>query len=655
MQQIKKIVFLIIFLSFNKIFAEEIVLNAENILYDKSKNKVFAFGDVSVKYKDTFLNTEYLEYDIEKNEIYITTETTLSYRSNKLILQSLVYNITNDTFSAKGFYTYYHPWYSYSQEAKLKKEEFLLDDAKVTHCGLKNPHYCFNSKKVIIYPQKKIKLYSPKLVIRKTPILWIPYYEISLKPTKDCFIIEPGYDSYHGSVVKTKYIRSLSENNEIRILFDSYAVGKIGVGSEYRYTYDTNTGALYIYYVNGQGNTQWNFRFNNIHKIKNFWSFRGNLELLSDEQMYYFYEKENWYLIKKEINSSLSFSRDTQKNSFRLSYLRKDTFSQQEEKFINECFQTPIEFLVYPFKVKKFNFSENIKIIPEFIEGATYYKLYSENNINSSLPIKFLYFSLMPSLGLKTTYTKSSGMESFYYNIYDFSFPIRYNVSQYGIFDLGYNYSIKSIDNSFEISFSSTNIIQNNVTSKLDLYYKIIYFRTSTGYNFLYNNASSFLWQNFYPIISDLSLSYKFTNFNIHTEYSAKEEKLQNMNLSLGYFKEKNVFSISYGKNFYQPDINFVSLQIGIFVENNFQVKFRSANNITKEKFDFINANLEIYKDLHCWETKMFFNVRKAPINITNIEYIFELGGYIGLKFKPVELKGLKSQEIDKQYFPWRE
>ncbi len=649
------IYFFIFFLTSTEIFLEEIILNAENVLYDKQKNKVFAYENVSVKYKDITLDTEYLEYDVEKNEIYITTSTNLSYYGNQLILQNVMYNISNDTLNAKGFYIYYSPWYSYSEEANIKKEKFLLDKAKVTHCNLKYPHYHFYSKKVVIYPQKKIKLYSPKLIIKKIPILWIPYYEISLRPTRDCFIIEPGYDSYNGTVIKTKYIRSLSNNNEIRVLFDRYSLGKIGLGSEYRYNYNNiNTGILYMYYINGEKNTQWNFRFNNLHKFKNFWSFRSNLELLSDEQLYYFYEKENWYLIRREINSSLSLSKDTQRNSLRLSYLRKDSFSQLEEKFINDYFQTPLEFLIYPFKINKLVFSENFKIIPEFIEGTTYYKIYSENSFNTSLPLKFYYLSFTPYLGLKTIYTTNSEIKILYYNIYDFIFPIRYNILNYGSFDLGYNYSIKSLDNSFEISFSSQNVVKNNISSKIDFYYKIIYFRTSTIYNFL-NYDNLYWFKNFSPIISDLFINYKFINFNINNTYDVKNEKLQNINLSLGYSKGDNIFSLSYGKNFYYPDISFLSFQIGVFVIDNFQIKLRSTNNINKEKFDFVDAYLEFYKDLHCWQTRIFCNIRKSTLNITNMEYIFEIGGYIGLKFKPIGVKDLKQQQVDKQYFPWRE
>jgi hypothetical protein len=162
-------------------------------------------------------------------------------------------------------------------------------------------------------------------------------------------------------------------------------------------------------------------------------------------------------------------------------------------------------------------------------------------------------------------------------------------------------------------------------------------------------------WKGFSPVNSDVGLSYKSLNFNLHTEYNIAEEMMQNINVSLGWFFKRNIFSLSYGKNFYQPDINFFSTQIDVLVPDNFQLRFRTSNNITKEKFELMNANLEFYKDLHCWEAKIFCNVRKSLSNIISADYVFEVGGYIGLKFKSYVGKGLKTEEVDKQYFPWRE
>jgi len=650
---IKSAIFIFLLSSFAKtIFCEQIVLNAESLVYDKQKNKVFAKENVTIKYKDLFLKTEYLEYDLEKNIIYITTDTTLSYYNNQLFLKSLVYNISNDTLESLGFYVYYSPWYSYSEKAKIKKEEFLLDNAKITHCGLSRPHYYFSCKKVIIYPNKKIKLSSPKLVLNKTPILWLPYYEISLKPSKDYFIVEPGYDSANGAVVKIKYGRSLTENSDIKFLFDPFSTEKLGLGTEYRYKSDLSTLVLYAYYVTQKEKTQWNLRFNNMFKLPHLWSIRSNLEFISDKQLYYFYEKENWFLVKRELNSSLSFSKDTQKNSFRFSYIRKDIYDDEKEKFVNSSVQTPAEFIIYPTKIKRFSLTESIKIVPEFVEGTTYYKISSENNLSLSLPLRFFYISLTPSFGIKTNYFKEVEREDLFYNIYNFNFPLRYNILNFGSLDIGYNYSIKSFDNKFDFSFSS-NVLQNNISSRLDLYHRIGYFRCSTAYNFLKENL--YWWKGFSPVNSDVGLSYKSLNFNLHTEYNIAEEMMQNINVSLGWFFKRNIFSLSYGKNFYQPDINFFSTQIDVLVPDNFQLRFRTSNNITKEKFELMNANLEFYKDLHCWEAKIFCNVRKSLSNIISADYVFEVGGYIGLKFKSYVGKGLKTEEVDKQYFPWRE
>lgn len=635
-----------LFIFYNLCFSEEIILNAENVIYDRQKNRVFAEDNVSVKFKDISLNASFLEYDLESNILYITTQTILSYQGSKLFLDSLVYDMNLDTITALGFYVYYKPWYSLSKVAYINRQNFLLKNAKVSHCEFKNPHYYFSSKKVLIIPKEKIKLYSPTLVIRKFPLLWMPYYEISLKPSKTYFIVEPGYDSYNGGVIKGKYGIGISKDSEFRLLIDYYFLGKVGLGGEFRYSSLKNIGVIYGYLVkdNSQA-SQWNFRINNTHKLFSFWSFKSNFEMLNDEKISYFYEKENWFLIKREINSSLSLSRDTQINSFRISYIRKDNYSQEKQRFENSFFKIPIQFMLYPFKVRNFVISEKINFSPEFIGATTYYKILTENNFNISFPKRVGFFSLTPSLEINSYYTSFPQNEVFY-NLYSFNFPIKYNIFD-GSLDLSYNYTIRSKENSFDIIFSS-NVYKNFLSFRLDLFRRWYYFRTFSSYDFL--GVDKCWLKNFSPLISDLGFNFKLLNTNFHTEYDVHKENIKSMNLSVSVIPNDNLLSISYGKNF-DKDIEFISTQFIFNLLNKWQFKFKTIGNIKKDNFEIINSDFEIYRDLHCWETRIYLNTRKSLSTVTEMPYVFEVGGYIGLKFKPYRKP---STDLDKQFFPWR-
>lgn len=633
------------------IFSEDVVINAESIFYDKKNAKVYAEQNVRVKYKDVFLETESLVYDLELNKIYTSTDSFLNYHTNRLFAKSLQYDVNSESFLISDFYGYYDPYYCYSSTCSGKKEEQVLTNAKVTHCGLKKPHYWFKSKSVVVRPNDKIKLYSPALVIRSVPVIWIPYYEVSLKPRKDYIILDPSYENERGIMLKAKYGREIYDGADIAIITDS-SYKHLGLGSEFKYKFERHNGILYFYSVKefDKNKTRWNLRINNTHTLGRKWSAKTNVEFISDEQLYHLYEKENWFFVRRELNSSLSLSRDTQKYTFRISYLRNDKYDDVEDKFVNNYYRVPIDFVMQPFSFKQVKISENIKLVPTFIESTTYYDITSENNLSVMYPFRVIpEVTLSPSTLLKTVFeTNSVVQQTKFYNIYYFAFPVRFIVSRYGSFDFSYNYGIRSLDNSLEVS---TNVVSNNLSLRNDFYYKKLYARFSTTYDFLLQNINNW-YERFQPIILTAGVSYKNVGINTNISYLVPEGIIRSFQVGTEYVFYNNSISINYSRDNYKPDQHFLSPSVNIYIPENLQVRFRSALNITREKIEILNNTLELYKDLHCWEAKLFCNVRKSVVSDL---YIYELGGFISLKFKPYVGSGGKISEVDKRYFPWRE
>jgi len=642
----------VLFFVYQQIFPQELKLTAENVIFDKNNNIVIAEENVKLQYKNIFLETQKLFYDTQKNIVYISTDVFLSYLGNKLFAKSLQYDVNSEKITIQNFYSFYEPYYSYSKFCSVEKEKLLLEEAKVTHCDLKIPHYYLKSKKVVIYPYKEIKLYSPMLVLRKTPVLWVPYYSISLKPSKDYLTVDPSYENERGLIAKIKYGRRQSDVVEIKFMCDFYSVDSIGLGSEVRYSTTSYNGILYFYAVNNfiNGKTQINMRINNNHKIFSTWALKSNIEYISNEQFYSLYEKENWFMIKRDINSGISLSRDTQKTLLRFSYLRYDSFDVQQEKFVNKYYTTPLNFVVYPFSVSKIKFNESLNIIPTFTESSTYYTVLSDNNFGLLLPLKLTdNISVSPNLILQSN-LNFYPYKSLYYNIYNFVLPLKFYPYNFCCLDLVYNYKIKSLENSFSIIFSS-NVLTNSLSSRIDFFYKKSFLRFYTTYDFLVETIKNSWYEKFYAFNTDFGSSYKKFDFFTHTEYKINENILQNLQLSLGYrFDFNNRFNFAYTKS-YSQEKHTVTSDFNLYIPNNLQLKMRTTLDITKEKIDLVNTNFELYKDLHCWEAKVFCNMRRS-ISVT-IPYVFEIGGFVGLKFKPYV--GTKVSEIDKLYFPWRE
>jgi len=642
----------VLFFVYQQIFPQELKLTAENVIFDKNNNIVIAEENVKLQYKNIFLETQKLFYDTQKNIVYISTDVFLSYFGNRLFAKSLQYDVNSEKITIQNFYSFYEPYFSYSKFCSVEKEKLLLEEAKVTHCDFKIPHYYLKSKKVVIYPYKEIKLYSPMLVLRKTPILWVPYYSISLKPSKDYFYIDPSYENERGLITKIKYGRQLNNNFDLRFMCNVYSLESLGLGSELEYRSSLYNGIIYLYLVNNFKNedTQINLRINNNHKLSSTWSLKTNVEYMSNEQFYNLYEKENWFIVKRDINSGISLSRDTQRTSLRFSYLRYDSFDLQQEKFVNKYYKTPISFTIYPFSLGIVKFNESFSVTPTLIESSTYYTVLSENNFSVFVPIKlFRIVSISPTIASQS-FLNFYPENKLFYNTYSFSLPLKFYPLTFCNFDLSYNYRIRSLDNSFNIDFSSY-VLTNSLSPRLDLFYKQSFLRFYTYYNFLFKPEDDLWYKKFSVFNTDIGSSYKKFSFFIHTEYEISKNIIQNLQTSLGYqFDFNNRINVAYSKNYFQ-DKNSVNTDVNIYIPNNLQLKIRNTLDIDKEKVDLVNTNLELYKDLHCWEAKVFCNMRRSIS--TTIPYVFEIGGFVGLKFKPYV--GKKVSEIDKLYFPWRE
>ncbi|MCX7716629.1 MAG: hypothetical protein N2Z73_04360, partial [Endomicrobia bacterium] len=240
------------------------------------------------------------------------------------------------------------------------------------------------------------------------------------------------------------------------------------------------------------------------------------------------------------------------------------------------------------------------------------------------------------------------------YNIYNFILPVRYNLYGYGFAEVGYNYKIKSEKERLTVTFSSSSVIADNLQLRFDLYYKKSFLRTYLLYDFTQSIVSRW-YQRFKPIITDVNISYKKFNFGSNIIYCIDKSLIENLQILISYLSSYGEVSLVYGINSSKPGLHFVSPQLNLYVPDNYQLKLRASLNISKEKFEVLNTNMEFYKDLHCLETKIFCNIKKSLSGNISLPYIFELGGSIGFKFKPYVGSGGKISDINQRYFPWRE
>ncbi|MFW5999675.1 MAG: LptF/LptG family permease [Halanaerobiaceae bacterium] len=141
-------------------------------------------------------------------------------------------------------------------------EEIKMAPGDLTGCSLDEPHYTFNSRKIVIYPGDHLEAHH--VVLRefdgRVPIFYWPYLYLSLDEEDD-FTFEFGYDNRRGMFVKSIYNYLYAEEYPGELYLDYYKkTGWAGGFRQYFVRSEREEG--YVSYYRQQNNIDLSRLFN---------------------------------------------------------------------------------------------------------------------------------------------------------------------------------------------------------------------------------------------------------------------------------------------------------------------------------------------------------------------------------------------------------
>lgn len=203
--------------------AEKIFLDADTVTYTDSTGIAIASQDVVMRNKQMTLHSPYVEYntlngvidaysDAEHSVVIITPTERMQgnhLRYNVITRRGVLTDATGNmgAMVMTGKDVRMMPVEDAIGEGIIKKKQLKQDDeniaewldVKSTTCDFKNPHYKLVSRKVVIFPGKKIILKKPKFYLGKTKLFPYPFdYIISLKKRKQSIMPFFLYDNSKG-------------------------------------------------------------------------------------------------------------------------------------------------------------------------------------------------------------------------------------------------------------------------------------------------------------------------------------------------------------------------------------------------------------------------------------------------------------------------
>ncbi len=141
-------------------------------------------------------------------------------------------------------------WFSEGEAGtKVSNQEFILQNAYITTCDLKDPHYKIYGRELRIYPNDKVVIRQPTVYILNIPVMWLPRYTFPLNDERSRFSFAPGYRSDFGPFIYTAFNFYQTENIKGTFRRDYFDKRGLGVGLDVEYQYENEAYGKILTYL----------------------------------------------------------------------------------------------------------------------------------------------------------------------------------------------------------------------------------------------------------------------------------------------------------------------------------------------------------------------------------------------------------------------
>lgn len=255
--------------------------------FSNGQQKIYYYGEVSVKYQDMELTADYMEYDMKSGIVYakgsydslagewvgqpVMTQGGATYN-----MQEVRYNFNTNKARITNMITNDDQGILHGQNIKMMSDQSInITKGKYTVCDHENPHYymALTSAKVVRNPTQKTIFGPAYMVIEdvKIPFLGLPFGFIPKRPERATGILMPTFGE---EASRGFYMRDLGmyfvfgDHLDLSVTGDYYTLGSwaVNINSRYKvnYKFSGDFSLNYSYDTTGEKGTSSFFETTNF-------------------------------------------------------------------------------------------------------------------------------------------------------------------------------------------------------------------------------------------------------------------------------------------------------------------------------------------------------------------------------------------------------
>jgi LPS-assembly protein len=219
---------------------------------EKTKDRVFASGDVEVHYREFLLFADRVEYNIETKDVLAEGNVVAQSGGEVIRAEKVLFNLETGLGTIEKASGIIQPSILFEADTleRRRADFYSLKKGRVTACTQPNPRWSFSLSRGNLKREDYLEMWDAVVRVKSVPVLYLPYLRYPLRERATGFLLpRVGFGGQNGLAVSQSFFWALAPNMDATVGVDFYLSRGIGAGLEYRYLFPGGTkGDLNLYH-----------------------------------------------------------------------------------------------------------------------------------------------------------------------------------------------------------------------------------------------------------------------------------------------------------------------------------------------------------------------------------------------------------------------
>ncbi len=214
--------------------------------YEREKERIFASGEVEVRYKQLRLFADRVEINTTTRDVLAEGNVVLQLPEETISASRLILNLDTLQGKLEEVVGMIQPTIFYQAAAVERRSDavYRFSRPSLTTCTQPTPRWRFSCQQANFKKDDYIEMRNAVFAVKNLPVFYLPYFRYPLNRERSTGFLMPqvGYNGVKGFTFTESFYWAIRRNMDATLTLDYYSARGVGAGIEYRYLFRRGTG-----------------------------------------------------------------------------------------------------------------------------------------------------------------------------------------------------------------------------------------------------------------------------------------------------------------------------------------------------------------------------------------------------------------------------